>query len=318
MFPQPSGNIFVDAVSAVFGLDGLMSLADPANQNIHPLALLSAVGKSLIDSAIMNMGASLTSGIGGGLAAIMQHQMAGKLAMAASSFFASIAQIGLMAGFILYYVLPFLPFIHFFFAVGGWVKAIFEAMVGVPLWALAHLRIDGNGLPGDAALAGYFMIFEIFLRPILCIFGLIAAITIYAAQVRVLNEIWQLVTSNLTGFDRGMAVSGAPVGAGLTGSIEFLRSKADQFFFTIIYAIIVYMLGISSFKLITQIPDKIMRWIGQNIDAFVDQSGDPTENMMSYVSMGAGQVRGAIGGAMKQGAQGAQGALSALGSRQQG
>ena len=62
----------------------------------------------------------------------------------------------------LFYIIPFMPFIYFFFAVGTWVKAIFEAMVGVPLWALAHIRIDGQGLPGDAAMNGYYLLLEIF------------------------------------------------------------------------------------------------------------------------------------------------------------
>ena len=76
-------------------------------------------------------------------------------------------------------------------------------MVGIPLWALAHLRIDGEGLPGQAAESGYFLIFEIFLRPILTVFALIAAILIFSAQVRVLNFIWDIVTTNVTGFSAG-------------------------------------------------------------------------------------------------------------------
>ena len=74
-------------------------------------------------------------------------------------------------------------------------------MVGLPLWAIAHLRIDGEGLPGPAAMNGYFLVFEIFVRPILIIFGMIAAVSIFAAQVDVLNVIWKIVSSNLVGHD---------------------------------------------------------------------------------------------------------------------
>ena len=114
-----------------------------------------------------------------------------------ADFILSTAFVGLTAGLVLYYIVPFLPFIYFFFAVATWVKSIFEAMVGVPLWALAHLRIDGEGLPGNSAANGYFLILEIFLRPILTIFGLIAATLIFTAQVRVLHFLWQIVTENL-------------------------------------------------------------------------------------------------------------------------
>jgi hypothetical protein len=102
---------------------------------------------------------------------------------------------------------------------------------------LAHIRIDGNGLPGDAAMGGYFMILEIFLRPIMIIFALLGSITLFAAQVRVLHEIWQIVVSNVAGFDREAAAS---VATGLTGAIEWLRYPVDQLFYTLIYAVIVW------------------------------------------------------------------------------
>ena len=78
-------------------------------------------------------------------------------------FFSTFTTAGIIMGFVLYYILPFMPFIYFFFAVGSWVKAIFEAMVGVPLWALAHLKIQGEGLPTQSALTGYLLIYPQFL-----------------------------------------------------------------------------------------------------------------------------------------------------------
>ena len=54
-----------------------------------------------------------------------------------------------------------MPFIYFFFALAGWIKSIFEAVVAMPLRALAHLRIDGEGLPGPGATNGYFLLLEI-------------------------------------------------------------------------------------------------------------------------------------------------------------
>ena len=42
------------------------------------------------------------------------------------------------------YVLPLIPFIYFTFAVLGWVLELFEAIAAMPLWALAHLRIEGD------------------------------------------------------------------------------------------------------------------------------------------------------------------------------
>ena len=53
-------------------------------------------------------------------------------------------------------------------------------------------------------MKGIYMIFEIFLRPILIIFGLLAAFIIFSALVKVLNEIFSLVVVNLAGHHGGV------------------------------------------------------------------------------------------------------------------
>jgi len=176
-----TGNKVIDAINLILGTGGLFEICK--NTDIHPLAQLSSLGKSMVDSSIRAIG--LSGGLG--FASLFAGSFKASLSSAAG-FFGTIATVGLMIGFILFYVLPFLPFIYFFFAVGGWVKGIFEAMVAMPLWALAHLRIDGEGVPGDAAIGGYFLIFEIFIRPILIVVGLLAAISIFAGMIKILRS----------------------------------------------------------------------------------------------------------------------------------
>lgn len=293
-----SGNIFIDTVNAVFGTEGLFNMC--RNTDVHPLAQLSGIGKSLLDKAIQHLGASIAIGIGGGLGSLLEPQI-GPAAKSAASFFSTIAMIGLSIGFLLFYVIPFLPFLYFFFAAGEWIKSIFEAMAGAPLWALAHIRIDGQGLPGSAAANGYFLLFEIFIRPILIVVGLVGAVSIFAALVKVLNEIYTLVTSNLSGFDSEAA--GAcrmgPASISVQGSPEFFRGPVDEFFFTVIYAIIVYMMGVSCFKLIEIIPDKIMRWMSSGVPTFGAKVADSLEGVVQKTSIGAvgitGQLKSSVG-----------------------
>lgn len=288
-----TGNVIIDAINVIFGTQGLFDMCK--NVDIHPLAQLSNVGKGMIEASIRNFGFSFASGIGSFL---VPHF--GAALGAASSFFVTVASIGIIIGFVLFYVIPFLPFLYFFFAVGGWIKGLFEAMVGVPLWALAHLRIDGEGLPGDAAMGGYYLIFEVFLRPILIIFGLLASIAIFSAMVKVLNDIFHLVVTNLSGFNpettsscSAQATTSAPM-----GTIEYFRGPIDELFFTVIYAIIVYMIGMSSFKLIDLIPNNILRWMGAGVATFGDQAGEPADGLVQRVAAGgtvmSGQVQGAV------------------------
>lgn len=293
-------NIIIDVINLILGTGAIFDMCK--NADVHPLAQLAGVGRALVESATRNLGLALISSIGSiGLGASSYTQMLGSVAAAASSFYVTFAMIGLMIGFLMYYVIPFMPFLYFFFAVTGWVKGVFEAMVGVPLWALAHLRIDGQGLPGDAAVQGYYLLLEIFLRPILIVFGLLAAIAVFAAMVRVLNDIFVLVVSNVGGFSvenidlcGSKATSEAP-----TGSADYFRGPIDQFFFTVVYAIVVYLIGTSSFKMIDAVPNKVLRWMGTSVNSFGDITKDAGEGLLNKLSIGGyaitSQLQGAFG-----------------------
>lgn len=296
-----SGNVFQDAVNMIFGTYGLFAMRGE-NAAIHPLAQLSALGKGLVDNAIRNVAVSSLSAALGGPASVLSPFF-GALAQGASSFLVTTAFIGLTAGFTLYYVMPFLPFLYFMFAVGSWIKTIFEAMVGVPLWALAHLRLDGEGLPGQAAAAGYFLIFEIFARPIMIVFGLIAAIVIFGAEVRVLNFIWDLVVDNITGYQFRSDLALQP------GHKNIDRNVIDEFFFTLIYVIIVYMMGSGSFKLVDTIPGDILRWMGGGVTTFSDINQENIGKLQKYVAVSGLTVGSQITGSINQLAGGVGGML---------
>lgn len=309
---QITGNFFIDAINIIFGTQGLYAMCQ--NTDVHPLAQLSQLGKGLVEASIRN----LATGIGFSGLAIIPAPAFGPIGNAVSSILMSVAGMTIIMGFLLYYVLPFMPFLYFFFAVGGWIKGLFEAMVGLPLWALAFLRIDGEGLPGDAAMGGIYLIFEIFLRPIMIVFGLLASVVIFAAMVKVLNEIFYLVVQNVSGHDPNATAicgKGTSTPAGTPQGIDFFRGPIDEFFFTIMYAIIVYMIGMSCFKLIDLIPNNIMRYMGASVSTFNDKAADPADGLMTRLSIGGkvvsdkivggGGILGNVTNAMQQGAQGA-------------
>ena len=316
-----TGSIMVDVINLIFGTQGLFDMCK--NADIHPLAQLSALGKGILEASIRNLGGGTLAGALGGIFSALDPHIGGGLD-AASSFLVTVGTVGLVVGFILFYIVPFLPFLYFFFAVGGWVKGLFEALVGVPLWALAHLRIDGEGLPGDAALGGYFLIFEVFVRPIMIIFGLIASAAIFGALVKVLNDIFSLVVSNLSGFDPAKdgacGNSSASPGTSTTQptGIEYFRGPIDEFFFTIIYAILVYMIGLSCFKMIDLVPNNILRWMGQAVKSFGDEAGEPAEGLIQKMAVGGGAVSSQLKDAAGQGASASKHGLAALTGKKSG
>lgn len=299
-----SGNAIINVINVMLGTSGLFDMCK--NTDVHPLGQLSALGKGLIEAAIRNIGI----GLGLGIASIIP--VVGPTAGALSGMAMTFASIGILIGFMLYYLVPFMPFLYFFFAVGGWVKGIFEAMVGVPLWALSHIRIDGQGLPGDGGINGYFLIFEIFIRPILIVFGLIASVIIFGAMIKVLNEIFGIVVNNLAGNDPTLGEAcfqGSPNPDKQAEMAQTFRGPIDEFFYTIVYAILVYMIGMSSFKLIDLIPNNILRWMGQGIQTYNDVAGEPAEGLMQKMAIGGG----VLGGQLQQAGSQGMGAIKSAG-----
>ncbi len=290
-----TGNVIIDTINMMMGTQGLFDLC--RNANIHPLAQLASLGRGLVEHSIRSFGMAAAFGVGAGVLTILKKATFAESLRAASSFFITVASIGLILGFILYYVLPFLPFVYFFFAVMTWIKAIFEAMVGMPLWALAHLKIDGEGMPGDSAASGYFYILEIFLRPIVIIVGFLASIIIFGAMVKVLNQIFYLAISNVTGHAvNSLSPTGCFNAPGTNTNADnateaiYKMGPIDAFFFSVIYAIIVYMIGTSCFKLVDIIPDNITRWLGIGIKSFGATDGDDAQGMVRYIAIGAGNT----------------------------
>lgn len=289
---QRTGNIVIDTINLILGTSGIFDMRK--NVDINPLAQLTAIGKGMMEATVRNTAIAGAGTVGGGVAAIL-GDVPKQMAATITGFMWSMITVSMGIAVILYYVLPFLPFIYFMFGVSGWVKSIFEAIVAMPLWALAHIRIDGEGIPGQDAANGYFLLLEIFIRPVLILFGLIASISIFSALVAVLNSVFQIMVANVGGADIE-----AELGGGLPTQLNFYRGPIDEFFFTAMYAIICYLMGISCFKLVDMIPNNILRWIGANVATFQENAGDPAGQLTNNVYRGSilvtNQVRGATQG----------------------
>ena len=151
----------------------------------------------------------------------------------------------------------------------------------MPLWALAHLRIDGDGMPGAAAMNGYYLLLAILLRPALIITGLTASAVIFGAVVYFLQTVFQDVL-----YIKGL------------GSVNGL----EMLFYTLVFAYIAYSAGITSFKLVDTIPNQILRWIGAGVGTFSDGKEDPIGGSNQLALATGGIVGGQIANSLSQGA----------------
>lgn len=170
------------------------------------------------------------------------------------------------AGVTLGYMLPLLPFIRFMFGILSWILALIETVIAIPVVALAHIKMDGDGLSGPMARGAYLLLLQLFLRPTLMVFGLIAALLIFNFMIVALNEFYT------------QAVSGA-TDSGKLGGIGVV-------IYSVIYASLAYAFANASFKAIDMIPNQVLLWIGGPQGQTVDESHRVTGAVSQVASTG--------------------------------
>jgi hypothetical protein len=92
------------------------------------------------------------------------------------------------------------------------------------------------------------------------------------------------------------APGASPATPATSSLVENFRGEIDQFFYTIIYAIIVYMIGMASFKMVDLIPDTILKWMSKSITSFGEAEKDPASGLVQYSLMGTQTIMGQLQG----------------------
>lgn len=278
-----SGSNFLDRIKCmvlqVFVPDELFAIS--AGTTLDPMASLVSAGSSIFErAAYLGMAGLAMEAAGSWLSSIPGlSALAGGILDGLGGIILVVAMIGFSAGIVLYFLLPILPFVYFFFAIISWFMEIFEAVIAMPLWALAHLRIDGDGMPGGAAINGYFLLLSILLRPFLIVIGLISGYLIFIAGIYFLS----LIFNPMLNVTRSENVAGFEI-----------------MVFTAIFTFLCYNIGLTAFKMVDTIPSQILRWIGSSASTFNDGKGD-----IAGSTQGAVIASAAIGSQMVHQAEGA-------------
>lgn len=161
----------------------------------------------------------------------------------------SLSTIGMVlfwAGAFLAIYVPMIPFIAFWSGIITWAGALVEGLVAAPLWSIAHLDTDGEGL-GRRTEYGYIFVMQVFLRPVLMVIGFIAAslsmLAFGTLFVRLYSLAWQ--TAGYQNFDIGAVVL-------LVGGV-------------VLFAVLLISIVQGSFNLVSLIPDKVLGWLGGQV-----------------------------------------------------
>ncbi len=174
----------------------------------------------------------------------------------------------LIAGAVLAYVVPALPFIRFLFGILTWLLAIVEAMLAVTVFCAAHIRRgEGNRLALAETRQGWLFLPALVLRPVLMLFGLVLGYYVFLAVMGMFNEVW------LPRMADTIAARGESI-------VDFIAMLA-------LYVMVAYGLVNAAFKLIDMLPAAVLGWIGGQA------GGDPGgEGVLGVATGGFGRAGG--------------------------
>lgn len=152
----------------------------------------------------------------------------------------------LSSGVTLSFILPVLPFLYWVLAISGYFLLITEAIIAVNLWALSHLRMDGEGISGDAGKMGWLMILSLFMTPTLMVFGFLIGMTLF----RIVSD---LISAGLF-YAVASIIDANPI-IWLFGTLGY-----------VILTVSAYIILLErSFSLVSEFPNRVMQWMGSQI-----------------------------------------------------
>jgi conjugal transfer/type IV secretion protein DotA/TraY len=169
------------------------AIAPSGNQWTDPFSTLMTLGNTMVTVAVAAMGlagvaASGTASAAATMLQIATFNFAGAGATVAAHFLMNFLATPIMMllmgllipGLTIAFVLPMIPWVMWMAGVMGWLILVCEAVIAVPLWMLAHMTMQGEGLHGRAN-EGYALLFNVLFRPTLMVFGLFLGYFVFSS-----------------------------------------------------------------------------------------------------------------------------------------
>lgn len=233
---------------------------DLAATNTYPLAQLTSAGHS-----IMNWGLIVIAGMtiaqvlwgikyGAWLASVSGG--AGLAVSLVANLLKTISMAMVLSGMMIAFYLPIIPLMRVAMAVLTWMFSIFEAIIMVPIAAIAHLSMEGQGLAGGARSV-WILWLNVLLRPILVVFGFVGAMLIFNAFAAYFHTV----------FSQGAH-------AVLASSIDPVYVFLGRVAYSVMYLGTLYTAANICFKLLDILPMRLMRWLGGSQDKSLDDNSD--------------------------------------------
>lgn len=179
---------------------------------------------------------------------------------------------------------PMIPYILWVGVIIGWVILVVEAVIAAPIWAVAHMAPDGDGVVGRGG-QGYMLVLSLTLRPPLMVLGL-------ACSISLMKPVGYFVNSTFLGaFAMGVNPGPLAITQAIAGCV--------------LYAVVMVGVVHRVFTLIHVVPDRILRWIGGGGNELGGEAQSLEQNAASKTIAAVGATQ-QIGSLTQGGLQGAR------------
>ena len=253
-----------------------------AQQGQNPIIMAKNLGEN------MTAGAWTALGIGGSVLALSGVGILGNDIGDWATVFTPVlfALFGMFVvpGATLSTYVPMIPYILWVGVVIGWIILVIEAIIGSPIWAVAHMAPDGDGVVGRGG-QGYMLVLSLVLRPPLMVLGL-------ACSIALMKPIGYFINSTFLG---AFAMGVNP------GPLAITQAIAGCVLYTVVMISVIHRV----FTLIHVIPDRILRWIGGGGNELGEQA-QSVEQMSAGKAVAALGATQQIGNLTQSGLQGAR------------
>lgn len=297
-------SIHRDAARGILNLLSQTSLskwdgrASDSSGMANPFETVTAIGRKLNSAALMALGGSAVAfsssetikqsneGISGAaltVATLGLNKIAGGFSAGTLDYLKTVLlaiAIPLMtAGFLLSYLIPFLPIITWINLVAGYLLTVIEACIAAPLAIILMVTPEGEGISGTRLERAMQLIAMAILKPSLLIIGLIASITLSYVSFGMMNLFF---------FEAA--------GSSLSGNIlDFLA-------IIFVYCLMAITLCKLCIGIMYKLSDQILDWFSSGVGRQLGESdsaaviGESLGNMRS----GAGSVAQGIAGRLAE------------------
>lgn len=219
-----------------------VNLYELKNDMRHPVIILNDMGNRFLSAFAVMAIAVPTLAITTGWIPLVGTAITSFISIAMTFLFLPLTTL-VAVGFMLAWVLPFIPFMIWLGCVFGYFIQVIIAIFAAPIWCLMHLHPNGDDLTGKGG-NGYTLLMGLLLRPALLVIGFIGAMIVSSVGGEFINKVFFQIFSY-----------SQSEGNGVLGMLSIIAGG-------LIYSIVMFTFLKKCFGIIHIIPDEILQWVG--------------------------------------------------------